>query len=161
MTIVNSRREIESEASRTESSSISRLGWGYWTVPLVRLSNTSPPTKTRARLDSDCYAVLAPLLHLARLSLRSESATSSDGVSPGRAGPFSELIGGSPNAIWVIVLGCVLDSASVVQPLPLTLEAFLSDNINLDIMSGESLFRRTVSISGRWGRKGDHTQGAR
>jgi len=39
----------------------------------------------------------------------------------------------------VIVLGCVLESALDVQPLSPTFEAFLSDSINLDIISGKSL----------------------
>lgn len=37
------------------------------------------------------------------------------------------------------VLGCVLDNASVVQPRTSTLEAFLSESIILDIISGTKL----------------------
>ena len=48
-------------------------------------------------------------------------------------------VGGLPNASFVTTLGCLLDSALDVQLLPLTLEAFLSESINLDIMSGNSL----------------------
>jgi len=45
----------------------------------------------------------------------------------------------------VIVLACVLDSALDVQPLSPAFEAFLSDSISLDIMSGKSLFQHIVS----------------
>ena len=104
------------------------------------------PNQIRTHLDKGHHTVPSLLLPPARPSLRSESATSSDVVPPLSSG-------GSPNSIRVSALTCVLDSASDVQPLPLDLEAFLSDSINLDIMSGKSLSRRAVSTSGRKGMK--------
>jgi len=65
------------------------------------------------------------------------SATSSDAVPP----PLSVPLGGRSNSICILALGCVLDSASDVQPLSLDLDAFLSDSINLDIISGRSLLQ--------------------
>jgi len=53
----------------------------------------------------------------------------------------------------VTVLTCVPDSESDVQPFSLTLEAFLSDNINLDIISGIRLFQQSVRTSLRKGSK--------
>ena len=52
-----------------------------------------------------------------------------------------------------MVLTCVPDSESDVQPFSLALEAFLSDNINLDIISGIRLFQKSVRTSLRKGRK--------
>ena len=118
------------------------------------LHGTHPPNQIRTHLDSGHHAVSSSFLPLSCLVLRSESATSSDVVPP----PPS---GGSPNSILVSVLKCVLDSASDVQPLPLDLEAFLRDNINLDIMSGKSLSQRAVSTSRRQGMRMDRTRGSR
>lgn len=98
-----------------------------------------PPAKIQAWLYGDRYTVLSSLPPLTRRFLRSEGATSSDVVSPLSSGS----VGGPPNSIREMVLGCVLESALDVQPLPPSLEAFLSDNINLDIMSGKSLFQKS------------------
>jgi len=104
-----------------------------------------PPTKTQVRLDGDPHTFLS--LPLPRLPLRSESATSSNVVPLLPPGPSA----GALNTICVIVMGCVLDSASDVHPFSLALEAFLSDSINLDIMRGKSLFQKIMSASERRG----------
>jgi len=103
--------------------------------------------KTRGRPDRECHAAISSPLPLTRPPLRTESPTSSDTAPPLSSG----LLGGPLNAIWVIVLRCVLDSTLDVQPLSPAFEAFLRDSINLDIMIGKSLFRRTVSAGERWG----------
>jgi len=117
-----------------------------------------PLIKTRAQLDDDRHAISSSLLPLPCLSLRSESATSSDVVPPPSSGPT----GGRPNSICAIVLTCVLDSTSDVQPLPLDFEAFLSDSINLDIISGRSLIPKVCECE-RQERESrcDRTRGSR
>ena len=54
-------------------------------------------------------------------------------VSPG------PIEGGSANTRRVVTLNCAPDNALDVQPFSSTFEAFLSDSINLDIISGKSL----------------------
>ena len=100
-----------------------------------RISPSQSSSPVRWRLSNIPSSLLPPIC----LSLRSPSATSSGVVSPLSSGP----IGGSLNAICVIVRGCVLDSALDVQRFSVTLEAFSSENINLDIMIGKSLFQQS------------------
>jgi len=130
MGIVNSKRITESTKPTASYPPISR--------------GTSL-NQIRAQLDISHHAIPSSLPPSCPI-LRSESATSSDVVPPLPSG-------GSPNSIRESTLTCVLDRASDVQPLPLDLEAFLRDSINLDIMSGKSLSQWTVSTSGRHGTK--------
>ena len=105
---------------------------GTWNHPSVVPASDSAPNSHQ--LNGDRHTAL-------RVStlrpLRSERATSSDIIPPLSSGQVGE----SPNAICVTLLGCILDSTLDVQPLSLALEAFLSDSINLEIMSGKSLFQ--------------------
>ena len=83
------------------------------------------------------YTAPSLLLPLISHSLKVESSSSSEAVPRLLScwGP----IGGRSNSIWVTVLTCVPDSESDVQPFSLTLDAFLSDSINLDIITGMRL----------------------
>ena len=96
------------------------------------------PSQNPSPAHHDPHTVLSLLRSLTRLPLNSESAASS-GVVP----PLSSVSSRRRlNPIAVITPGYVLDSVLDVQPLSLTLEAFLRDSISLDIIRGKRLFQR-------------------
>ena len=125
MITASSRQILECEICRPGPSSVS-----YLEREGLCFSNTFVPAKTRNKLNSDRPHAAPTTCQ----SLRPESAT-----PPATAQSLSS---GSPNAICVNVIACVLESVSAIRPFSLTLEAFFSDSINLEIMSGESLFQR-------------------